>query len=373
MTVSTLNRLSIVFAALGLFVAGYLTLSHYQAKDVFCGTSTSCADVLKSPLANVGGIPTAAFGLAAYVILLLLSFKRTTSIQEQFTKLARVGFGISAVGFLISVFLIYYALAAIGAQCYWCMASAAIMTVLFALHGAMVKAVAPEEPDKAGMPLAVGGAMLAIAAAFIMLNVEAGKAPAGGTRITGVTDAQKRLYLPAASRMKGDENAKVTVVEYMDVNCPPCRLAAPMVEELIASYGGKVRLGIKHAPQPIPGHETSPNAASLLTVAESKGKFWELYELMMDPKNEATVKSKEGLKALGKEVGLTDAEVNKGVDTPDNVILDTLSKDLDQFMSLNPPGTPLFLIVADGKDLRHVGPGQLTKVLESAEYADLLK
>lgn len=373
MPVSTLNRLSIIFSALGLFVAGYLTLSHFQAKDVFCGGTSSCEDVLNSPAAKIGGIPTAAFGLAAYLVLLLLAFLRTSKVGAEFTKLAKAGFAITAVGFLTSVGLIYYALATIGAQCYWCMASAFLMTVLFALHAAMMKAETPEEPDKAGMPMAVGGAMLAIAAAFIMLSVDAGKAPAGGTRVTGVTEAQKRLYIPAAARLKGDENAKVTVVEYMDVNCPPCRAAAPMVEELIASYNGKVRLGIKHAPQPIPGHETSPNAASLLTVAESKGKFWELYELMMDPKNEATVKSKEGLKALGKEVGLTEAEVNKGVDTPDEMVMTALSQDLDQFMSLNPPGTPLFLIIADGKDLRHVGPGQLGKVLESAEYADLLK
>ena len=60
-------------SVLGIFVAGYLTWSHYSGEPVYCGGSNSCELVNSSRFAYLGPLPVALIGLTGYIIILVLS------------------------------------------------------------------------------------------------------------------------------------------------------------------------------------------------------------------------------------------------------------------------------------------------------------
>lgn len=73
--------------------------------------------------------------------------------------------------------------------------------------------------------------------------------PAGAGR-PGAPPPADREYRPAIAggASRGPAAASVTIVEYTDFQCPYCRSAASVVEEILARYPGKMRLVLKHYP-----------------------------------------------------------------------------------------------------------------------------
>ena len=120
-------RLAIaVLALVGLGVAGYLTYVHYAGIKVLCLSSGGCETVQASRYAKLAGIPVATLGLAGYALLLGSVF-----LRGELGKVA--GAAVALVGFGFSAYLTYREVFTIQAICQWCVASAAIMTVLAAL------------------------------------------------------------------------------------------------------------------------------------------------------------------------------------------------------------------------------------------------
>ncbi len=74
--VSKLPLLAAVVALIGLADAVYLTIHHYTATAVPCGESFDCGAVLNSQYAEVGGVPLAIFGAAAYFAAFSLANRR---------------------------------------------------------------------------------------------------------------------------------------------------------------------------------------------------------------------------------------------------------------------------------------------------------
>ena len=58
---------SAVVAAVGLAIAGYLTIVHYAGGEPVCAIAHGCAVVQQSEYAELAGIPVAVLGLGGYV------------------------------------------------------------------------------------------------------------------------------------------------------------------------------------------------------------------------------------------------------------------------------------------------------------------
>lgn len=58
----------------------------------------------------------------------------------------------------------------------------------------------------------------------------------------------KKPVIESSRAIKGNKDAPITIVEYSDFQCPFCRRGAATVEEIMDSYGDKVRLVFKHYP-----------------------------------------------------------------------------------------------------------------------------
>lgn len=87
--------------------------------------------------------------------------------------------------------------------------------------------------------------------------------------------------------MKGSENAKVTLVEFSDFECPFCVRAFPTVEQVLKDYPNDVKIYYKHLP--LSFHPNAQKAAEASMCAQDQGKFWEYHDTMFN----------EGLKAQG--------------------------------------------------------------------------
>jgi hypothetical protein len=73
------NRILLILALAGIGVSGYLTMAHLRAVELGCGRLGGCHEVDQHWSASGLGIPglesipTAAFGLAMYLAMLVLS------------------------------------------------------------------------------------------------------------------------------------------------------------------------------------------------------------------------------------------------------------------------------------------------------------
>ena len=116
-------------ALLGLVDAIYLTIHHYNAEPVPCGAGFDCETVLASAWADIGGVPLAAFGAAAYFVAFSLALLAAFG-DGRMWKLFGVLAGLMAA---FSGWLIFLQAFRIGAFCQYCLVSACTSITLFLL------------------------------------------------------------------------------------------------------------------------------------------------------------------------------------------------------------------------------------------------
>ena len=120
----------IVLTVLGIFVAGYLTWSHYSGEPVYCGGSDSCELVNSSRWAFLGPIPVALIGLTGYVIILVLSLIPPKEDRQWPMLLIFAG---ALIGVMLQWYLFYIEVAVLRAICFWCVTSQTLITAIFLL------------------------------------------------------------------------------------------------------------------------------------------------------------------------------------------------------------------------------------------------
>lgn len=119
-----------VMSVLGIFVAGYLTWSHFSGEPVYCGGSNSCELVNSSRFAYLGPIPVALIGLTGYIIISVLSLI-AWKVEQPWPML--LIFGGALIGVMLQWYLFYIEVAVLRAICYWCVTSQALITLVFFL------------------------------------------------------------------------------------------------------------------------------------------------------------------------------------------------------------------------------------------------
>ncbi len=95
----------------------------------------------------------------------------------------------------------------------------------------------------------------------------------------GVAEEKATFTITSEDNVKGNENAKVTLVEWSDFQCPACRAYAPILEDLVKQYPNDVRIVYKHFPLKSI-HFRAQDAAQASEAAARQGKFWEMAQLL---------------------------------------------------------------------------------------------
>lgn len=127
MSERTIQRAGATLAAVGIGISTYIAIADAGggAPACFAG-SQGCQTVADSSYSHLAGIPVSAIGIAGYVAILVAMLWPGDP-----GRFAAASF--SLIGFCFSLYLTYLELAVIDAICQWCVASAVVVTAIFAL------------------------------------------------------------------------------------------------------------------------------------------------------------------------------------------------------------------------------------------------
>jgi protein-disulfide isomerase len=107
----------------------------------------------------------------------------------------------------------------------------------------------------------------------------------------------------------GPKDAKVTVVEFSDFECPYCSMAATAVTELKGKYGDRVRFVFRQFP--LDFHKKAHLTAQASMAAHAQGKFWEFHDKVFA--NQKAI-DRADLEKYAEEIGLDMAKFKKDLD-----------------------------------------------------------
>ena len=125
-----LQQITIVLAIIGLFVSIYMTIYKVTSNEAMCIGSSGCSEVNASRYSEINGIPVAVLGVIGYSVILAILFleQRLAFFRDNGSM---IFFGVSLMGFLFTLYLIYLEIALIKAYCPFCLTSQAVMIVIF--------------------------------------------------------------------------------------------------------------------------------------------------------------------------------------------------------------------------------------------------
>lgn len=376
--VNTLNRIVMVMALIGIFIAGVLSYQHIAGLTVPCGGTQGCETVARHPSSNWFGIPVAFFGLAGYIGLFLLATIRGVGGLTSNTVLVGAGYAMSAIGMVTSLYLQYVSFVIIQAKCYWCITSAVLMVATFAIYTyyfnkiiTLRKDEVTREPVKPSeLALSLGGLAVACVAIFAIMSQQ----QKADIMFKELSDDTVAKLVPEERNQIGPDNAKVTLVEFADLCCPTCRRSFPKLKEMEAKYKGKMRVIYRHLPlDSIPGHQMALVAAATAEFAAEKGKFWEFAEAFTSTGDEAPT-TREGVMNVAQSVGLDTKEVEKMLGDPDSKAAERMVRDLvDGTDVFNVKFTPTYILHVQGEKPLSVNYTGLLKALESEKVKKALQ
>ncbi len=136
----------------------------------------------------------------------------------------------------------------------------------------------------------------------------------------------------------GPNDAKVTVVEFADFECPVCGAVYPITEALKEAYKDKpVRFVFRNFP--LSQHKNAFTAAEAAMEAHRQGKFQEYQDRLFTNQSALT---REDLTRYAQELGLNMDEFTQALD--EHIWNDDIRKDMSDGAALNVQGTPTIFI-----------------------------
>jgi protein-disulfide isomerase len=104
----------------------------------------------------------------------------------------------------------------------------------------------------------------------------------------------------ARDHIQGPPVAPVTLVEYGDYQCPYCGAAYPIVKEVQARLGERLRFVFRNFPITT-SHPRAEQAAEAAEAAAAQGRFWEMHDLLYE--NQKRLRD-EDLHGYAEQLGL---------------------------------------------------------------------
>ena len=177
----------------------------------------------------------------------------------------------------------------------------------------------------------VATAIIIVGGAWIVGN----KQPAQEEAVVAETE---NLLREENSIMAGPADAKVTVVEFADFQCPACASFYPVMKQAKEKYSDQsVSFVFRH--YPLPQHEHAQLAAEAAEAAHAQGKFWEYHDILFENQPEF---EKDQLIEYAEQIGLNMEEFNTALDS--RTYRDVVLADLADGRAIGVPGTPSIYI-----------------------------
>jgi len=152
----------------------------------------------------------------------------------------------------------------------------------------------------------------------------------------------------SGKELRGNTQAKLTIIEFSDFECPFCAQVHPVLKQLLANYDGRVNLAYFN----LPFHQHSFIMSEAFECAGLQGKKWGMHDLIFDRAGEFFDKAKDdyipdadALTKL-KEFAVESKLDSKSFDAcmGEHKTKAIIDKDADLASSLSFRGTPTFVI-----------------------------
>jgi protein-disulfide isomerase len=198
--------------------------------------------------------------------------------------------------------------------------------------------------------LAIGGLVIAafvVGAYMHSRNTQQRVAPA-------VSTSQSSTLVRAHSPVIGNKDAPVTIVEFFDPACETCRAMYPIVKNIMADHGDRLRLVIRYAPF----HKGSDDAVRILEMARKQGIYVKVLEAMLEAQPEWADHHRPDISkawTAAASAGLDVTAARSGMMAAD--VTAVLEQDMADIRALGVRQTPTFFV--NGKPLPSFGVRQL--------------
>ncbi len=157
---------------------------------------------------------------------------------------------------------------------------------------------------------------------------------------------------------KGPATAPITLVEFSEFQCPFCQRVGPAIQQVLATYGDKVRLVFRD--YPLPFHDNAQSASEAAQCAHEQGQFWAYHDKLFQ--NQQALAA-DKLKQYATEIGLDAAAFTACFDS--GRFRAAVQEDAAHGQAVGVSGTPAFFI--NGRFLSGAQPFEAFKTIIDEE------
>jgi protein-disulfide isomerase len=144
----------------------------------------------------------------------------------------------------------------------------------------------------------------------------------------------------------GPADAKVTIIEFGDFECPGCgSFNTQTLPQILSNYGDRVRFVFRDFPL-TGSHQYALKAAEAAGCANEQGAYWKYHDLLY---NNQSALDDASLKNYAASLGLDTATFNQCLDT--DKYMSEIQKDYQDGITAGVQGTPGFFILVNGMPL----------------------
>lgn len=295
-----------IFALIGFGISWYM-LSHtieiqYGIRETpsFCSISSfiDCDAASASSYSHTFGIPNAAFGMALYGLLIFLILTGILYNTLYLWLQTTFAFILVSLALLSSVYLAFISVFVIKTLCILCVADYCVNLVLFILL---------KKSLNTGIISSIKESYR-ITRELLQSRENGNLAYLFHTKLTGLLIIIACLAAPSIKKAHlldenmalmyqkyieyyenqnpvsidiqnspvwGNKQAKVTLVEFADYECPACRASFIPIKMVLPQYRDTIQFVFKHFP--LSYHEKAYPASHASLCAQEQGKFWEYH------------------------------------------------------------------------------------------------
>lgn len=241
--------ITLVVGIVVLAFSALLLIDYVKPQPVFCDPSGGCGAMKNTSVAYPFGLPMPLFGLSGVLAVVLASLVSG--------RVARVLQAVLACsGAVVAGFLLYVQVR-LGTFCPYCVVVDVGVLLLAVLS--VARAIAAWDPvRKKGV---TAGASLAVTLAIVV------------PLVVGAVKKPLPVEVPAAvvAEIRATPPGKITVVDFVDFECPYCRMTHEELAPILASEADRVRVVRVHVPLAMHPHAKDAARASICGERMDRG------------------------------------------------------------------------------------------------------